>query len=305
MEEALGAYRQSGDASGYPGKSDPRFRGRLIFPAVSPRFTIPRGAQIFTIGSCFARNVEEKLAGMFRLPTSEFSVPKSEWKARPNGLLNEYTPGAMLQRIGNALGREEFGERAIVKMGEGFADLLLPGGTPVPIERVIERRQQIDRVYSRLRDCEIVIITLGLVQSWYDARDGLYLNRMPSQWAMRNFPGRYFVRILDFETSYALLRNAVGALISAGIGKILVTVSPVPLQISFSGVDATIANSYSKSILRVCAERLRAEFGQVDYFPSYEIVLSAGSDAFKDDNVHVRDEIVGQVTEYLAATYVS
>jgi hypothetical protein len=304
IEDVLGADAKSKSAWDYPGKSDPRFRDGLIFPAVFPRFRIPRGAQIFTIGSCFARNVEEKLEG-FRLPTMQFSVPKSEWKARPNGLLNEYTPGAMLQRIGHAVGGKTFAERAIVKAGDGFADLLLPGGAPVSIERVLERRQDIDRTYGYLKSSEVVIITLGLVQSWFDSHDQLYLNRMPTPWAMKTHPGRYSVRILDVDMSYAMLRSAVEGLIAVGIAKILITVSPVPMQKSFSGVDAAVANSYSKSVLRTCADRLYAEFKQVDYFPSYEIVLSAGVDAFKDDNVHVRDDIVGRVIEYLTESYVS
>lgn len=95
-----------------------------------------------------------------------------------------------------------------------------------------------------------MIITLGLVQSWYDTEEQLYLNRMPGPWAMKSYPGRYSIRILDVETSYALLSSAVEQLIAAGIQKILVTISPVPLQKSFCGGDATIANCYSKSVLK-------------------------------------------------------
>lgn len=303
MEDALGAHRQDKDLFSYPGKVDPRFRDGLIFPAVSPRFRISKGAQIFTIGSCFARNIEEKVAG-FKLPTMAFSVPKSEWPARPNGMLNEYTPGTMLQRITNALGGTGFGDRAIVKFREGFGDLLLPGGAPVSMDRVLQRRGEIDRIYDGLKPSDIVIITLGLVQSWYDTKEQLYLNRMPTLWAMKSYPGRYSIRILDVETSYALLSSAVEQLIAAGIHKILVTVSPVPLQKSFTGGDATIANCYSKSVLRLCAHRLYSDFSQVDYFPSYEIVVSGGTDALKDDNVHVKDEVVVRITQYMTELYV-
>lgn len=303
MEEVLGARRHNKDISAYPSKADPRFLDGLVFPAVSPRFKISRGVQIFTIGSCFARNIEEKLAG-FELPTTRFTAPKAEWGARPNGLLNEYNPGTMHQRISHALSGTGFGDRAIVRYAEDYSDLLLHGGTPVSMERALQRRGEIDAIYAHLRLSELVVITLGLVQAWYDTKEQLYLNRMPSSLAMKNAPGRYTMRTLDVETSYSLLGSAVEKIIAAGIQKVLVTVSPVPLQTAFSGVDATITNCYSKSVLRVCAQRLFSDFKQVDYFPSYEIALSGGANALMDDNVHVKDEIVERITRYMTDLYV-
>src|SRR5690242_16481135 len=73
-------------------------------PNLSPRFRLKRGSTIFTIGSCFARNIEEHLAPLgFDIPMADFGVPEGEWPARPfarrAGILNKYTPPSMLQEV--------------------------------------------------------------------------------------------------------------------------------------------------------------------------------------------------------------
>src|SRR5215468_388843 len=101
----------------FPAKSDPRILAHGAFPALKPRFQFMPGASVFTIGSCFARNIEEKLTD-FRLPTRRFAAPKDEWPARPNGLLNEFNPGTMHQRIMAAIERRTFGAACAVEVGE-------------------------------------------------------------------------------------------------------------------------------------------------------------------------------------------
>lgn len=99
------------------------------------------------------------------------------------------------------------------------------------------------------------------------------------------------------------MTTALDLLNQLGKKDILLTVSPVPIEATFTTHNAVIANSYSKSVLRVAAEILTKSFDNVDYFPSYEIVLSQGSHAFEDDNVHVRGEIATDVTRYMIKNY--
>jgi hypothetical protein len=289
----------------YPGKNDSRYRDDILFPSISPRFKISSDCTIFTIGSCFARNIEEKLSHRHSLPTMSFSVPKTEYQYRSNGLLNEYNPGTMYQRIIRALSGQSFGEDAIVEDGNGFGDLLLAGGPPVTLNRLIDRRKEIDNVYKSLISSEIVIITLGLVESWYDNTTHLYLNRMPPEKLIKNIPERYELHILNVEKTCKLMEEAVDKLIQHGIKKILLTVSPVPLSTTFSDVDSVTANSYSKSVLRVCADHLYRKYKEVDYFPSYEMVISKGHEAYIEDNIHVLDDIVEIVTQYMIDNYVA
>jgi hypothetical protein len=45
----------------FPDRKDPRFQDGVLLPDCMPSFTMQPGQSIFTIGSCFARNVEDVL----------------------------------------------------------------------------------------------------------------------------------------------------------------------------------------------------------------------------------------------------
>lgn len=164
----------------YPSDDDARARDGLIMPDVSSSFTVSQGATAFTIGSCFAREIEEALIG-FDLPTTGFAVPKSEWQGRPNGLLNEYNPGTMAQRISWAIDGTSTVDMAKTYIGpeDRTLDLFLAVGEPVTLRRAKARRAEIDAIYSHLLKADLVIITLGLVECWFDQESGHWLNRMP------------------------------------------------------------------------------------------------------------------------------
>lgn len=289
----------------FPNEEDPRSGGDLLFPSLKPKFLLDAPAKVFTIGSCFARNIELALLDHdgIELPTSEFSVPKSEWDFRPNGLLNEYNPGTISQRILSAVGGKGDPEETIVQGEDGVIDLLLPGGSPVSFERAVARRREIEVVYESLVSSDLVIVTLGLVEAWFDEETGLFLNRMPKRQDLKRQPERYSFHRLGVSEALPLLDRAFGGLVEAGVERVLLTVSPVPLGTTFSGEDVVVANSFSKAVLRVCAEELSRKYRQVDYFPSYEMVSSGGLDAFNPDNIHVRDAVVRRVTGHMLSAY--
>lgn len=287
----------------WPSAADVRVRDQRLFPQLSPRFQFERGSKVFTIGSCFARHIEEKLEG-FDLPTRRFGVPHEEWPFRPNGIRNEYNPATMAQRIKSGVERKAFDDRAIGQSTDGrFVDLLLVANAPVSMQRLAERRREVDAVYAELTTSDVVIITLGLVEAWYDNEDELYLNTWPTRGMAKNSPGRYELRVLDVGDAYPLLDESLSSLISSGVRKILLTVSPVPLNTTFGGTDCILANSFSKAVLRVCAERLSRQFREVDYFPSFEIVTSGGLASFDPDLTHVRDGVVESVIRHMLTAY--
>lgn len=285
----------------FPDRADPRGAGLLLLPELRPSFAMTPGEKVFTIGSCFARNVENRLHERFEIATRRFSVPDSEWPAGRNGILNEYNPGTIAQRITRAVHGTPAPPETVVPEGDKFMDLLLPGPgcAPVTKERAFERRDEIDALYAELPAADVIVVTLGLIEAWYDHELDTYLNRMPAREAIAS--GRYDFVVMDVDEAMALLEPAFRLLEGR---RTLVTVSPVPLNTTFSGKDVIAANTYSKATLRVCAEHLSALPG-VDYFPSYEMVLSAGLRAFNEDNVHVRPGIVRQVVAHMLDSYVA
>lgn len=288
----------------FPNREDSRYQNGVLFPEFEPSFKLEPGSAIFTIGSCFARNIEEALFPLgFSLPTASFSVPKSEWSARPNGLLNEYNPGTIAQRIDAALMNEHFPDETIVASGLLYADLMLLGTAPdVAFERIKERRNEIFQVYQSLAQCPYVVITLGFVEAWYDNLTHLFINRLPPKSLKDSQPNRFVLKILNVKQCVELLEPAINALCQRGC-KTILTVSPVPIKSTFSKSDCVTANEYSKSVLRVCAEEICHNFNYVDYFPSFEIVRSGGLINYEADNIHIKSELVHKITRLMCEKY--
>lgn len=290
----------------FPDRKDDRYDCGLILPRVTPGFSLSPGGTVFTIGSCFARNVEDALAARgLAVPTSAFTAPADEAPGRPNRVLNQYNPGTMLQCLDDV----EAGETraGLYPQGEGrvLDCLLATGGRPVPDHRALERRAQIRELYAQgLRAASTVVVTLGLIESWYDRADGIYLNEAPPRPLLKAEPDRFVFRQLDVAECGRLVRDLLRRLQADGTRSVVLTVSPVPLQVTFAGGDATLRNAYSKATLRVVAEEAAREFEGVDYFPSYEIALSMGLSAFGEDNVHVRPAIVDRIIGYMTELYV-
>jgi GSCFA family len=161
-EEALRLVRSNGARRKFPNSEDARARGAHLFPTFNPKFSVQfHKSTVFTMGSCFARNIEEVLLPLnVNLPTLNFSVPHLEWPHRPNAILNEYNPGTMSQRILSAMQASTLPVETIIPVDDLFIDLLLPGGAPVTYNRAIERRQEISTVYENLGKSQILIITL-------------------------------------------------------------------------------------------------------------------------------------------------
>lgn len=195
----------------YPNRSDSRCNDYVLFPRFTPKFTLAFNSDdsFFTVGSCFARNIEEALQPHnVKLPTRSFSVPKEEWGHRPNGLLNEYNPGTISQRILFAMNETEEPENVatIVPSGSGYADLMLPGGSDVSYERALQRRKEIREVYRHLRESVAAIITLGYVECWFDNDTQLYLNRMPPPAFAKASGDRFESGVLTFLMPYPCWR---------------------------------------------------------------------------------------------------
>lgn len=145
------------------------------WPEVRPSFRLARGAKVFTIGSCFARNIEEHIHRLgFQVPMLDFAVPGTEWPGRPNGILNKYTATSIFQLIdwagrilrrGGAM-RPEDCELYAWRLDDGsVVDSDLVGLRPVSPERFIERRRQVYETVAQVFASDCVVITPGLAEA--------------------------------------------------------------------------------------------------------------------------------------------
>jgi tetratricopeptide (TPR) repeat protein len=290
-----------------PTKSETgQFRDGGIFPPLSPRFFLRPGETVFTIGSCFARNVENVLVRFgLDVPVTKFQLPAGEMDHPAPHLLNEYNAGTILQRLESVIGKFTYGDdMGIEETPKGFVDLFLHIAVlPIGRERLLERRREIAALYRKLLTSETIILTLGLVECWYDTKYDCYLNKAPSRQLTLAHPGRFSFHRLEVEDVIARMRRSIELLNQIGRKNILLTVSPVPVEATFTTDHALVANCFSKAVLRVACDRLVREFDNVDYYPSYEIITSFGSQAFVDDNFHVRWELIEAVTQHMIDAY--
>ncbi|OAN72278.1 hypothetical protein A8B82_20275 [Sulfitobacter sp. EhC04] len=289
----------------YPDREDARYDDFQLLPDVYPGFRIDPSSSVFTIGSCFARNVEDDLLDRgVDVPTAHYSAAQDGVPGRKNRVLNQYNPGTMLQCVQTAFGEAPDGGIYPAGIGKVVDCLLSTGGNAVSATRAKERRAEIAALYrDGLAKSDTVVITLGLIETWKDTTTGLYLNEAPPMKLIKRHPEQFEFCRLDVAESVSLVSKMVELLTSDRQRNIVLTVSPVPLQVTFSGGDAVTANGYSKAVLRVVAETVTQKYGNVDYFPSYESVTTAGFRALGEDNVHVRPKIVKRIVNYMLDQY--
>jgi hypothetical protein len=296
-------------ASKWPDRASGRLEP-IATPMLTPGFTLPAGASVFTIGSCFARNIEIALRDRgLRIPTLDLQFPPAELMKGTGlrtGILNKYTPFSMLNEI-EQLARDDDGGCFLIRAGEdAWWDGQLHSHETVTHERGLQRRRRIRRLYQEaIAESAVVIVTLGLIEAWWDEAEQLYVNDTVPRHIIERHPGRFFFELLSVEKTIDAVMRLVAALHALNSSqKMLLTVSPVPFQRSFSGADAMVANSYSKAALRVAAEIATRSFDHVDYLPSYETVtLSDRALAWEDDLVHVRNDMIELNVARMLAAY--
>ena len=289
----------------YVTEGDERIFKGLILPHISPKFAIPAGGTVFTMGSCFARRIEQEITGV-RLPATEISFGNDVVSGRKNSLLNEFNPASMSQRIHWAVDGQDTREfrTSLIGTPELSQDVLLAKGHPLRVDRLLDIRRQIDEVYKVLPQSDVLILTLGMTMVWQDFETGLYLNRMPDPRAMQKEPNRYRHFSLDTPKVVELLAQAIEKTEGTKVNNILLTISPVPLQATFFLEDCVISNSLSKATLRCAVDELIRIFPKkVDYFPSFEIVASGGLSAFQPDNIHIQTWVVKAIMDHMLQHY--
>jgi tetratricopeptide (TPR) repeat protein len=273
-----------------------------------PSFALEPGEAVMTIGSCFARNIEARLGELgFRIPARELSLPAEERASdTENDLLNKYTPHSIINELRWAFETPFPDESLLEVRGEWHDPHLASNVAPASLERVRERRAMVAGLYRRLPECRVVVLTLGLVEVWFDTQLGLHLNGAPPTPCLKQEPERFRLEVLSHAQVLAALETIHALLKTHGHPqvKLLVTVSPVPMRATFTGADALVANAYSKATLRsAVGEFVRGHDG-VDYFPSYEIAtLTLRTTAFQEDNRHVAPALVDAIVDRVVRAY--
>ncbi|WP_226783043.1 GSCFA domain-containing protein [Oceaniglobus trochenteri] len=311
-KDALETSRNNphGRWSGGEGAAEDRIAERIVVPAGRQSFTARPGDTFFAIGSCFARNVEERLEMAGATVTSRRIDVRDlgNASAREGGVFNKYTPPSILQELKWAAGIETYPDTALLDVGGGnFMDPYLSGkAAQGPKSEMLARRAEIGRYFAQAFQADVVVLTLGLIESWVDLKTGLSLNEAPPPRLLARGGDRFAFEVLSQEACEAALEEICAIFKSHGKPgqKMIVTVSPVPLGRTFTQDDIIVANVTSKATLRVVAHRVAERTEGMDYFPSYEAVLHSDQNlSWQRDRRHVSDVVVGHIIQTFLRRY--
>jgi hypothetical protein len=276
---------------------------------VEPSFRMRRQDSIFTVGSCFARQIEAALHEFgFALPALKGPAEALGLVGKDTGALNKYTPSSIANEIRWAFNDLPHApiEQALISSQEKFWDgqLHVRMLELVDYDVALKRRLAVNAAYKALATSDVAIITFGLVETWRDRETGLFLNEAPPRLLMRN--ERFELVLFSFDDCLEEGRYILSTIYAVNPSiHIMVTVSPVALGVTFSSDPAVVRNCYSKSVLRAAVEQLRYEFPRMDYYPSYErVTYSDRRTAFDQDEAHVspgmtNHTIVSMLQQYL------
>lgn len=126
-----------------------------------------------------------------------------------------------------------------------------------------------------LTTADVLVFTMGLTEGWEHVESGTVFPTAPGTIAGDFDPQVYAFRnftVAEVHADFAAFRELVHR--HNPRLRFLLTVSPVPLAATATDANAMVATTYSKAVLRAAAGQLYAEFEDVDYFPSYEIITA-------------------------------
>ncbi|MEL6235733.1 MAG: GSCFA domain-containing protein [Pseudomonadota bacterium] len=278
------------------------------WPALRPSFSFDRDTGVFVIGSCFATNVERYLGDRgYQMLSATTGTELS------SGSLNKYTPASVLEAVSWARAiydrddvmTEADAELCFFRLKDGrVVDTQLHADEPSDLAQALARRAEVYAIYRRLFSADLVIITLGLIEAWFDSVGGRYIVETPNRWMIRH-KGRYLFERLDYDQCYSFMRETLALIRGDRAGpQFLLTTSPVVLTRTFTADDVIVANMYSKSVLRAVAGRLVEEDPSIDYFPSFEsVMLTRNNAVWRDDLIHVAEPFIRQIMTRVERTY--
>lgn len=284
-----------------------RLSSSIAVPHTNINVKLDKETKIFTIGSCFARNVEESLflEGLNVL-SKDIDVPFEVTATRNTGIINKYNPGTIYHELVWALGNEKFNDDYFIEVDGKYVDLnLKPGEQAQELSLVKEFRSNVEQYFKQIKQSDVVILTLGMIECWFDDKYKIVLNQPPHPKSIRKEPSRFRFCILELEDVLTYMSNSIDLLRSIGIKHIFITTSPVALARTFTSNDVITANCVSKSTLRVACDILVNEYDNVHYFPSYETVLYNNTNlCWNSDWAHASEYVVSRIINEFVSRHV-
>lgn len=161
-----------------------------------------------------------------------------------------------------------------------------------------DRAQHLTATRRALAEADVFVFTLGLTEAWEDCRDGAVFPLAPGVAGGHFDPALTQFRNFDVDETTADLLAALTMIRTRNPAlRIILTVSPVPLNATMENRHVMQSTAWSKAVLRIAADRVAGMMTDCCYFPSYEVITSPHTAGryFGPDCREVRPEGVAHV----------
>lgn len=240
---------------------------------------ISRSTKTFSMGSCFAVNLSNKLKSL-GVDADHVNYPEE--------LNNTFANRYFLEWL-----RDGAVNAQTTRLAEVYGDEYREG------------------VKQRIIASKVLIYSLGVAPCFFDRESGEFVLTLGE-----NIQASLLMKQFDFKTTTVQqnvdnLRAIIDLVREFNPdGHIVLTVSPVPLKATFERKSAITADCVSKSTLRVaCDEVMRLGLERIIYWPSFEIVRWIGGHTgpvFGADDgspFHPNDSLIRTVVATFLAVY--
>ena len=254
-------------------------------PISPPNFDITYQDGIFCLGSCFVAEMGKKLLD-------------AKFKTLVNPFGTQFHPLAMQHVFSRIYSRIPYNEKEIFN----YKDLFFSWDHSHYFS-CAQRNKTLDLVNETvetgnefLHNSSVFIFTLGTAWAYYLREGEFYVSNC------HKVPQRLFDKhLLSKNVVLEAIRNLVLMVLDVKPkAKIIFTVSPVRHT-----KDGFRENHISKGVLHQGLHELLQEFPQINYFPSYELVMDEMRDYrfFAEDLVHLNELGVNYIWEKFKSHY--
>lgn len=278
-----------------------------------PKFQFGENMSFFPIGSCFVSHIANSLTERgYDVLTNQLIIetehfPDPQYNYENDIALIKFTPHSMLNEMQANLGNLKLPDHGLIDLQNGtYWNPQLHKIMPTSLDINLDIQSRVRKTVSSIVNADVVFITLGLTETWFDSQLGIAINENPLvvrelRHATRD--GRFEFRNVGFTETLETLDSLFSLVRTTSLKdvKFVLTVSPIPLVRTFSDRDIITANTFSKSILRTAAQTLADKYDWVDYFPSYEIVINSPREkTWRHNQRHIQSSMV----EYIMQTFI-
>lgn len=242
---------------------------------------------IMMLGSCFTENIGQKLADA-----------KMNVVINPTGIL--FNPESIAEAVRMVINGNPIGENDVFEHNGLWSSLMFHGrfSSPDKQEALDMMNSGIALAHKQLKSTTVLILTFGTAFVYRNKADGRIVancHKLPAS----NFE-RQMLSVDDITNSYSNLIEQLAAINPAM--QIVLTVSPVRHLL-----DGAHPNQISKSTLLLATDWLTRQYGNVHYFPSYEIMMDDLRDYrfYAADMVHPSDLAVDYIWQLLRESCIS